>query len=463
MKTIFAIPNWLTAILLAVMLCPSFVYATDQASAFIGKDEWLYYQVEYSDPADQTATNTSIDLIQRFNKVLSRNGITMAFAMIPLKMRIYSEHLPDNAKISPYIEHNYNRITQLLRTAQVPVIDLNNAFLNHPGRNSEMPLYFRLDTHMSPSGTMLTAEIIRKTIDDHPVLKPVLASIPEEPFVISWGKHKINSQARDLTKLLTEGSPSFADEQVTPLLVFKKQETAGSLLGDGANAAITLVGSSYSAPWFRLPDALRYTLQRDLLALSTEATHGSWEGMESYLRDNSFQTHKPKLLIWEMPERDMRMPPDYKYRDAHYHSDNTEWLLRAAAWVENSCNPSPVVATIVANSLIPNPGDHISLGKITEKDYIEIHFDKPFDKLDYLVANISTASSGRVSLEATNTGKESRKFDVPVAADGTEYLLKTPLPSHGKGFTRLRIYPGKNETFTLNGLHVCRQAEDLLK
>jgi alginate O-acetyltransferase complex protein AlgJ len=159
----------------------------------------------------------------------------------------------------------------------------------------------------------------------------------------------------------------------------------------------------------------------------------------------------------------MRRPPDNIYRDERFRSDNTEWLLRAAAWVENSCNPSPVVATIVANSLIPNPGDHISLRKITEKDYIEIHFDKPFDKLDYLVANISTDGSGRVSLEATNTGKESRKFDVPVAADGSEYLLKTPLPSHGKGFTRLRIYPGKNEAFTLNGLHVCRQAEDLLK
>ena len=28
-----------------------------------------------------------------------------------------------------------------------------------------------------------------------------------------------------------------------------------------------------------------------------------------YLRDDSFQTNKPKLLIWEMPERDMAAPP----------------------------------------------------------------------------------------------------------------------------------------------------------
>jgi alginate O-acetyltransferase complex protein AlgJ len=463
MKKTLLIPYWLSVSLFALTLFSTSTQAVDQPLGFVGKDEWLFYQVEYSDPADQAATNTTIDLIRRFNKVLSRNGIAMAFTMVPIKVRIYAEHLPDSAKINPYMESNYDHMTQLLRSGQVNVIDLNRPFLNHPDRNGEFPFYFKLDTHMSPSGTMLTAEIIRKAIDDNTVLKTVLEAIPEEQFTITWGKHKVNSLARGLIGLLPEPSAKFADEQILPFLVFKKQQTAGSLLGDGTDAAITLMGSSYSAPWYRLPDALRYTLQRDLLTVSVEATHGSWEGMESYLRDNAFQTRKPKLIIWEMPERDMRMPPNYKYRDVRYHSDNTEWLLRAAAWVENSCKPAPVIAKIVANGLIPNPTDDISLGKITEKDYLDLSFNKPLEKLDYLVAKVTTSGSNKIILEATGANTESRWFNIYVPGDGTEYLLKTPLPAHGKGFTKLRIFPGKSNSFSIKGLQVCKQSEDILQ
>jgi hypothetical protein len=66
-------------------------------------------------------------------------------------------------------------------------------------------------------------------------------------------------------------------------------------------------------------------------------------------------------------------------------------------------------------------------------------------------------------LEASGAGIETRWFDVPVPGDGAEHVLKTPLPSGGKGFTKLRIFPGKSSAFVFKGLQVCRQPEDLLK
>jgi hypothetical protein len=53
--------------------------------------------------------------------------------------------------------------------------------------------------------------------------------------------------------------------------------------------------------------------------------------MESYLRDDAFTTQRPDLVIWEIPEREMRSPPDYKFREARYLVGNEEWLARVTA------------------------------------------------------------------------------------------------------------------------------------
>jgi alginate O-acetyltransferase complex protein AlgJ len=53
--------------------------------------------------------------------------------------------------------------------------------------------------------------------------------------------------------------------------------------------------------------------------------------MEAYLKDDAFKTNKPKLIIWEIPERELRSPPNYKYRDARYVIDNNDWLARVDA------------------------------------------------------------------------------------------------------------------------------------
>ena len=48
--------------------------ALAQSPVIIGKDQWLFYRPEMIQPADEAAINTSLDLVQRFNKILSTNG-----------------------------------------------------------------------------------------------------------------------------------------------------------------------------------------------------------------------------------------------------------------------------------------------------------------------------------------------------------------------------------------------------
>lgn len=449
-------------VLISGVLCGQGIAATNQPQAIAGKNEWLFYSVELTDASEQGAKEASIDLISRFNKVLERNGVAMVLTMAPIKARIHSEFLPDSVTLNPYMAGNYERMAQALRAAKVNFIDLNGPFMKSPQRNGDTPLFLRLDTHWAPSGAMLAAEAVRAGLDANAPLRQVLDSIPEEKFVLTKSASKANSPMRDLVAKLPDNRSTFSPELVAPFVVSKDRKTSGSILGNATTPAISLMGSSYSAQWYRFPDALRYTLQKDLLAISVEATQGSWVGMESYLRDDAFQLNRPKLLIWEIPERDMSKPPDFKFREARYQSDNMAWLLRVAAWVQTTCLPSPVSVKVVAGSLKSADTGNITAENTSDKDFVELRFDKPLDKLDYLVARVATAGSKKMVLEASGPEAETRWFDVPVPGDGAMHALKVPLPTDGKGFATVRIFPGKNSRFGVSDLQVCRQPEDLL-
>lgn len=438
-----------------------------EAPGIVGKDDWLFYRYELSNPPDAAQTTESIALIARFNKVLAANGISMAVTMVPLKMRIYAEHLPDSIKLSDYVAGNYDSMRKSLEAAGVTVIDLNTPFLSSPKRNSDTPFFFRLDTHWTQVGAMLAAETIKAGIDATPALKKSLDATPAEVFNISISKRPRPSKGRDLIEQLPPNSGSFAPEQFAPISVMRAQAPKEDLLGNRAPIGIAVVGSSYSRDWTGFVDGLRYTLQRDILSVAVGADQGSWVGLESYLKDDAFQAKAPKMLIWEMPERDMRAPPDYQFRDARYVSNNTEWLLRASAWVQSSCKPSSVTAKVAAAGLGAQAthvkGSDVHTGPTNDNDFIELGFDKPIDKLDYLMANVTTAGSKTVVMEASGPGVTTRRFTLNVAGDDAAHALKTPLPSSGNGFTKVRIFPGQNQSFTLQNLQVCRQPEDLLK
>lgn len=467
MKKSIAQPG-LLGLLLSSVLGATSAFAAEQSPTIVGKDDWLFYRYELSDAADAGATNSSIDLIQRFSKVLAANGINAAVTLVPLKMRVYSEFLPDSVTVNSYMAGNYARIGKSLRDAQVNLIDLNTAFMSSPKRTSDTPLFFRLDTHWTPAGSMLAAETIKIGLDGNPTLKKVLDSTQEEAFKLALAKRKTNSKARDLVEQLPKNSPSFAPEQTLAFSTARTQPAKEDLLGNRAPLPITLLGSSYSSAWTGFPDALRFTLQRDILSISVGADQGSWVGMEGYLRDDAFQKNAPKLLIWELPERDLRAAPDYKFRDARYISDNTEWLLRVSALVQSSCKPSATKAKVVGVGLAAIPSNlkdgNVVVGATSEGDFVELAFDSPIDRLDYLAAQVMSNGSKAVAVEATGPNVPARRFALSVAGDDLVHAFKTPLPSAtGVGFAKIRIFPGKNSSFTLQNVQVCRQPEDLLK
>jgi len=70
--------------------------------AIAGKNGWIFSGVEKIEPAEAPHSNLSIELIRRFNEVLTRSGVTMVLAMVPIKSRIDAGHLPAELRLSPY-------------------------------------------------------------------------------------------------------------------------------------------------------------------------------------------------------------------------------------------------------------------------------------------------------------------------------------------------------------------------
>lgn len=294
----------------------------------VGKNDWLFTPYEFATPDDAADTEATLQLLQKTNKLFERSGISLAVVIVPSKIRIYSDQLPDSKKLDAYTAGKYENVARTLRAGGVNVVNLNQPFLTSPLRTSDAPFFLRLDTHWAPSGAMLAAETIKAEIDRTPALKAALAATPEEKYTLTWTKQKVNQRARDLVKLMPADTPSFAPEQTLQFKAVRARESQAGLLGGGDNVAITVIGSSYSNKNTGYPDALRFTLQRDLLDISIPVDQGPWVGMEAYLKDEAFKTKKPKLIIWELPEREMRSPPNYKFRDARYIIDNNAWLSR---------------------------------------------------------------------------------------------------------------------------------------
>ena len=328
--------KWVCGAILASALGVTVSQAAETTATIIGKNDWLFVKYEFALPSDLPDTQATVQLIEKTSKLLSANGIALALVIVPSKVRIYAEHLPDSAKLDSYTADKYESVAKTLVDSGVNVVNLNQAFLNSPLRNSDTPLFLRLDTHWAPAGALLAAQTVKAEIDRNPTLNAALAATPETKYTFSWNSRKINHRARDLVNLLPKEAQNFAYEQILLFKSEKVQAAQAGLLNAGDNVGITVIGSSYTNKNTGYPDGLRFTLQRDLLDISIPVDQGPWVGLESYFRDDAFQTNKPKLIIWEIPERELRSPPNYKYRDTRYISDNNEWFTRVSALVKKA-------------------------------------------------------------------------------------------------------------------------------
>lgn len=446
----------------SIGLCLSNFVGAAENPAIVGKNDWLFVRHEIVLEELDKDTQKSLNVIERFNRLLARHQITLAVVVVPSKLETYAEQLPDGFQVSAYMKGFNDAVHNALRAGGVQTIDLKKALRHGALQNTNSPVFFRLDTHWTPTGALLAAQTIQATIMASSSLKKALDAAPVENYKLSWAT-KANRQVktRDITRFLPVGAPEYPPEEVMRFKVSRENGKRVSLLEGGGGGGVSLVGSSFSGDWTGFPDALRYTLQRDIVSFSVNADAGQWAVMRAYLRDDTFQINRPKLVIWEMPERAVGWRPNYPFRDERYRVDDNEWLLQVAALVPQACAPAAITAKL-------EPPDGVNKGKgavagtaTQEADFVEISFDKPVDHHSYLSARVTADGSNQITMEAFEGGGGlMRKFSIDVAGDELAHMLKTPLSLNGKGVRRIKLYPGKTHAFAMADVKVCRYPEN---
>ncbi len=422
---------------------PSQAAEAQVATGFVGQNGFLFYRYEFAQANDAPDTMTTLNLLAKISQQFAANGVTLALVPVPSKIRIYADQLPASNKLDPYTDAKYETAVKYLRNQQVNVVNLNQAFLRSPLRMSDTPLFLRLDTHWSPTGAALAADTVREEVMRNPVLKQAWEATPPVAYQFALAANKINKRERDLIPQLPKGAPEFPIEQVLPFKVTRDSKAGAGLLDGAAPVLVTAIGSSYTDAITGYPDAVRHALQRDVLDISIPVLRGPWVGMETYLQDASFQRNPPALLIWEIPERELRSPPNYRFREPRYISDNQEWLTRTAALVQKQCQLAP-------NKIIQ-----------TEAGGQVLRFEPPLGPLDYVRFLLPPQRPSQWQFEASNKSGAKRNVSLAVPDDEQAFEVKLALPHLAGGVEQLNL--NAKSAALAKDWQVCRLPATLLE
>lgn len=270
-----------------------------RSGAVVGKDDWLYTDEEFTLPNDaigELARNLA--LISWVRENLSRQDVRLVMAIVPAKTRVYPEHL--RTRVPPSLHQQlYGRALGHCRGLGIATPDLLETLTE--GKRTAAT-FLRTDTHWTPFGAQLAADSLATFASR---LLPRHGS-GKETFRIE--KTGLQTHRGDLLNFLPL-EPYFTSllpppEEIEGVQTIKQGgDEGGALLGDAPVPDVALIGTSYSAEreW-NFAGALESKLQRDVANYAKEG-QGPFAPMIAYLKSDDFRNAKPKLVIWEVPER----------------------------------------------------------------------------------------------------------------------------------------------------------------
>lgn len=278
----------------------------------IGKDGWLYFKTALDalsgygplkpepdsvakDP-NRKPWKSPLAAITTFANQLAETDTELLLVPIPVKPMIYPEHLgieTDKPLTHPDAEALYSQITTL---PNVDVLDLTETFWTE---KSNTQLFLKRDTHWTPEGMTLAANVIFEKIKSDNVI---------ETLRVRSSKTEIRSATGDLVEKLDIGHANFPDEsvEVRPIPKINDIPAHTILLGDSfTNIYSDAVGLTWGAG-AGLGDQLDLLLhgRLDVIAINgggateVRAALASRKGATTLMKDK-------KLVIWAIAARDL--------------------------------------------------------------------------------------------------------------------------------------------------------------
>jgi alginate O-acetyltransferase complex protein AlgJ len=281
----------------------------------VGRDGWLFLtdeikyegQKSFSKPVDaQALMDTRLDLIRDASKALSAQGVSLVVALVPDKARVYAPYLEKGV----YPAHNQARYAaglEGLKERGVAVVDLYGPLGQAAQAKAATaePVYYKTDTHWNQAGAELSAKEISRTV--------AVAKLELAPSAFATkASGPVAGRSGDLIRLMgLEHMPAAlrpaVDQEAPQVTEAVGAAPSGGLFGDAA-VPVVLTGTSYSMRG-NFHGHLQQALSAKVLNMAKDGG-GFLQAMTDYLKDDAFKQSKPKLIVWELPERMLRLPLD---------------------------------------------------------------------------------------------------------------------------------------------------------
>ena len=274
----------------------------------VGSDGWLFLTDELKFETDAMVHLAKrAELFGAAARGLDQQGVKLVVALVPDKARLYASGL-SGGQYPTYNLSRYQDSLTALGKQDVTAIDLLTPLAN---ASLQGQVYYSSDTHWNQAGAQISANAIALAV------RKLGIELQNTTFVTTAAGEK-TERVGDLIRLMGLGDVPNAlrppsDTEIPMVTRQTSADIAAGLFGDAA-VSVTLTGTSYS-----LRGNFHGFLQQALSAKVLNAAKdggGLLQATTAYLTDDAFKSAKPKILVWEVPERFLYSPLD----------DEPKWL-----------------------------------------------------------------------------------------------------------------------------------------
>jgi hypothetical protein len=254
-------------------------YEAGSKGAVEGRDGWILHSREVNyltagtsvgDAAPQANEysppeySDAVAVIVSFNSQLKKRGIEMYFVPVPERPVIYPESVlgPElfaDRDVIPNLHSFLQDVLSVLQERGVMVIDLTQPFLSQREGPNGRAVYCRSETHWTPHGIALAAEILAAKIRE----KPRFDTIPKNNFHQRWipRKHKVSVYKSFEAET---GNVLEPDEVSIRRVRLETDEGSQRIKLNNPQSPVIVMGDSNTIFWSDLDSALPYHLAYEL-------------------------------------------------------------------------------------------------------------------------------------------------------------------------------------------------------
>jgi len=262
-----------------------------------GRDQWLFLTEELRYDAGGAANlRARADMLGTAALRLNEQGVKLVVALVPDKARIYETKLA-SGQYPAYNQSRYQDALAALRERKVTTVDLLQP-LTQAAAKSEV--FYRTDTHWNQVGAEVVARAVASQVQqlgislDTTTFKTTSEGSPVErvgDLIRLMGLQDMPNALRPMPDQEAAASTS----QIST------ESAGGGLFGDVAAVPVVMTGTSYSMRG-NFHGYMQQALSSKVLNTAKDGG-GFLQAATAYLTDEAFRSAKPKILIWEVPER----------------------------------------------------------------------------------------------------------------------------------------------------------------